>query len=127
MPRILIVDDSKVIRSLVSLYLKGETDFVLDQAEDGVQGLAAARAALPDLVLADLNMPEMNGVELVAALRTLPGYGQRPIVILTTSEEVELRGAALAAGANSFLDKPFTREGLIRAIRGLLAGPAGPG
>jgi two-component system, chemotaxis family, chemotaxis protein CheY len=120
MSRILIVDDSKVIRSLVSLYLRGEADLILELAEDGARGLAAARATLPDFVFTDLNMPEMGGVELVTALRALPGYERRPIVILTTADEAELRAAALAAGADGFLDKPFTRDGLIGSIRRFL-------
>ena len=119
MPRILIVDDSAVIRALVSRWLRGELDLVLDLHESGEKALVAALLAPPDALITDLNMPGMGGVGLARALRALPGLAGLPIAIFGGDDE-ETRLALEASGAIAAIAKPFEAAGLIALIRRLL-------
>jgi two-component system chemotaxis response regulator CheY len=110
--RALVVDDSRAIRSVLRRML-GDLGFDADEAGDGRQALeVVARTAVPDVVLVDWNMPEMDGLALVRALRAIPDLGAVPVVMVTTEAEVERVVEALAAGADEYLMKPFTKEGL---------------
>jgi two-component system, chemotaxis family, chemotaxis protein CheY len=115
---ILAVDDSAPIRGMVSFTLKGAGYDVIE-AVDGKDGLAKAKAKAKafDLVLTDQNMPCMDGLSMVRALRQLPGYRTAPILILTTESGVEMKSRGKAAGATGWLVKPFDPQSLIELVR----------
>lgn len=119
MSQVLIVDDSQSIRELLTSVLAG-AGYAVTSANDGQQGLDTARTADFDLVITDINMPQMNGFELLQSLRQLPEYAFKPILILTTefSQEMKLRGKE--AGATGWMVKPFDPEKLIDIIRRIL-------
>jgi two-component system chemotaxis response regulator CheY len=105
----LVVDDSRVIRKVARRVLE-DIGFEIAEAADGMEALAWCRAAMPDAVLLDWNMPVMNGIEFLRQLRTEPG-GQEPIVVFCTVEnDLEHIRAALDAGANEYIMKPFDGE-----------------
>ena len=109
MKKILIVDDSKVIRMVAKKILQ-EMDFETEEAADGQQALDACKASMPDGVLLDWNMPVMDGMEFLVALRALPG-GDSPIVLFCTTEnDMEHITQAMASGANEYIMKPFDSE-----------------
>lgn len=105
----LIVDDSKVIRMVAKKILQ-ELSFSTLEAEDGQGALDACKKELPDAVLLDWNMPVMNGIEFLRALRDLPG-GDRPVVVFCTTEnDISHIQEAIEAGANEYIMKPFDSE-----------------
>jgi two-component system chemotaxis response regulator CheY len=105
----LIVDDSKVIR-MVAKKILSELGFETIEAEDGQIALDACIKALPDAILLDWNMPNMNGIDFLRELRKLPG-GEQPIVVFCTTEnDIEHIQEAISAGANEYIMKPFDSE-----------------
>jgi len=114
--RALVIDDSRTVRAIVSKIL---TDVGMDvvQAGNGREGLERMREpAGIDLVLVDWNMPEMNGLEFIRAVRAERAYDPVRIMMVTTETEQEQVLRALAAGANEYLMKPFTREILVAKL-----------
>ncbi|WP_162252392.1 response regulator [Caulobacter sp. Root655] len=102
----LVVDDSRVIRKVARRVLE-DIGFEIAEAADGVEALAWCRAAMPDAVLLDWNMPVMNGIEFLRHLRQEPG-GEAPIVVFCTVEnDIEHIRLALDTGANEYIMKPF--------------------
>ncbi len=112
---ILIVDDSKAMRAVVTRAVKaaGFADATYREAGNGVEAMAAIRAAAPDLVLTDWNMPEMSGFELIQAIRA-EGHAVK-IGMVTSESDPGLRNQALQAGALFLLCKPFTPDA-VRAV-----------
>jgi len=105
----LIVDDSKVIRKVARRILE-ELHFEIVEAVDGREALSLCGQQMPDAILLDWNMPVMNGIEFVQELRRCDG-GRRPVVIFCTTENdlTHIR-AAIEAGANEYIMKPFDRD-----------------
>ncbi len=102
----LIVDDSAVIRKIARKILE-ELNFEIAEADDGTRALEQCRAQMPDAILLDWNMPQMNGIEFLRALRQTDG-GAAPVVIFCTTEnDVPHIREAIAAGANEYIMKPF--------------------
>ena len=123
MKRILIVDDNKTIRHVVRQMLE-TCGFAVDEAADGAQCLARCREhGVPDGILLDINMPEMDGMTCLKALRADPAFRDCVIVMCTTLVEMPQIVAAMSAGANEYLMKPFTEDILREKLRtvGLLA------
>lgn len=116
---ILTVDDSMSIRQAIKLTLGG-AGFKVDEAENGAEGLAKAEAGQYDLILTDLNMPVMNGLEMIQALRARQVVVGVPIVFLTTESDASLKDQAKAAGATGWLTKPFLPEQLLRVVNKVL-------
>jgi len=113
--KILAVDDSKTMRDMVSFTLKGAGhDVVL--ADDGVNALTALTGQEVDLVITDVNMPNMNGIELVEKLRQDPRFRATPILILTTESDDSLKQRGRAAGATGWIVKPFVPEKLLKVV-----------
>lgn len=107
---VLVVDDSKTIRSILKGYLT-KWGFEVTEAVNGVDALAQLKQmAHPDLVLVDWNMPEMDGVSFVRAVRADPGYDALPLMMVTTNTELDHVSTALDAGANEYIMKPFTGD-----------------
>lgn len=119
--KILIVDDSTTMRRIIRNNLKfaGFPDVV--EASNGVEGLACVRANSIDLVLTDWNMPEMNGIEFVTALRADDRHKKMPVLMITTEAEREKIIGALAVGVSSYIVKPFDTETLKKKIEQILA------
>ena len=107
----LIVDDSKVIRK-VARHILETLDFAVDEAEDGRQALDRVDASLPDVILLDWNMPVMSGMEFLRALRQNDYACQPKVVFCTTENDIGHIRAAIAAGADEYVMKPFDRETL---------------
>jgi len=109
----LVVDDSRVIRKVACRILE-DLQFETGEAEDGLSALSACRVRMPELILLDWNMPNMNGIEFLKTLRREQG-GAGPIVVFCTTEnDVAHITEALGAGANEYIMKPFDR-GIIEA------------
>lgn len=105
----LLVDDSQTTRAVVRDMLTS-LGYAVVEAADGVQALDACQSGMPDVVLLDWNMPVMNGIEFLKALRARPD-GRAPTVIFCTTETgVRFIQQGLAAGANEYIMKPFDRE-----------------
>jgi CheY-like chemotaxis protein len=117
---ILIVDDCATTRRLLSVYLRQE-GYDLVHAVNGLDALEQLARRPVDLVITDLNMPQMDGVELTRTLKADPVLTGIPIVMLTTEGEERERQHGLEAGATAYLIKPVTQEQLAQAVRRTLA------
>jgi len=117
--RILTVDDSPSVRQMVKLTLSGAGYDVLE-AGDGADGLRKAEATPVDMVVTDLNMPVMNGLGLIRALRKLTAYRGVPILFLTTESDAEMKKEAKAAGATGWITKPFQQDQLVAIVKKVL-------
>lgn len=119
MIRILAVDDSPAMREMVSIALKA-AGFDVTAAVDGVSALQLARKSTYDLVLSDVNMPDMNGIALIRALRAEPAYKYTPILMLTTEASPERKNEGRQAGATGWIVKPFDPEQLVATMKRVL-------
>ena len=109
MKHCLVVDDSRVVRRVARRILE-ELQFEISEAEDGKIALDACRLSMPDAILLDWNMPNMTGIEFLRALRRERG-GDKPVVVFCTTEnDVSFISAAMEAGANEYVMKPFDKE-----------------
>lgn len=115
MATILAVDDMRSMRDLVKSVLEKRGHTVVTH-EDGVQALEYANSNPADLVISDINMPNMTGIELVGELRKLSRYAKTPILMLTTEDTPDKKQMAKANGANGWIQKPFNPERLITAV-----------
>ena len=107
----LVVDDSKVIRK-VARHILETLNFTVDEAEDGREALSRCNAQMPDVILLDWNMPVMGGMEFLRALRQSDHEDQPKVVFCTTENDIGHIRAAIAAGADEYVMKPFDRETL---------------
>jgi len=117
--RILVVDDSTTMRQMVAFTL-AEAGHEVTEAEDGIAALAAAKARRFDLVITDVNMPGMNGIDLVKNLREVPECKFTPILVLTTESGQEVKSRGREAGATGWIVKPFSPDVLIATLRKVL-------
>ena len=120
-PRILIVEVSSMVRMTVKRTL-ASVDFDVTEAVDGAIGLATAlEAATPfDLILTDLNMPNMDGLTMIQKLRATPAYASTPIVMLTTESGEERKAVGHNSGVSAWLVKPFQPDALIEMVGSML-------
>ncbi len=109
MTRVLVVDDSSVIRKVARRILEG-LSIETDEADSGAAALAACAAAMPDGVLLDWNMPEMDGYAVLKALRRLPGGDRPKVVFCTTENDPAHMARARHAGADDTMMKPFDKD-----------------
>ena len=107
----LIVDDSKVIRK-VARHILETLNFSVDEAEDGREALSRCESAMPDVILLDWNMPVMSGMEFLRALRQAQIGVQPKVVFCTTENDIAHIRAAIEAGADEYVMKPFDRDTL---------------
>lgn len=115
MPTVLFVDDNRVVRELMKVYLVGQAVSVLE-ATDGVEALAVIQKHLPDLIVADLRMPRLDGLALCSTLRNTPRTRGIPVLILTSNPTSEQALACLRAGASEVLAKPIDPPTLFSAM-----------
>jgi len=116
LPRILIVDDEIAIRRFLNTVLAAE-EFFLHEASDGHAGLAAAAAFRPDVILLDLGLPDIDGIQVIKRIRE---WSSVPIIVLSVREHEDDKVAALDAGADDYLTKPFGVGELLARIRAAL-------
>ena len=108
--RTLIIDDAKAMRIILKQIIQSIGGQV-EEAGNGKEGLEKLKTmGQADLVLVDWNMPEMNGLDFVRAVRADANYRKLPIMMVTTETEASQMGKALAAGANEYVTKPFTKD-----------------
>lgn len=119
MAKILAVDDSASMRQMVAFTLKG-AGFEVTEASDGVEALEKAKSGAFDLVLSDVNMPNMDGIGLTKELRGLDNYKFTPILMLTTESAGDKKVEGKAAGATGWIVKPFNPDQLLNTIRKVL-------
>src|ERR1700743_392856 len=119
MTPVLTVADPPSIRQMVKVTLEPAGHSVIE-AGDGAQGLAKAQSNRHDLVITDLNMPNMNGLELIRALHKLPQLTGLPIVFLTTESNDTVKQEAKSAGATGWITKPFKPEQLVAVVAKLV-------
>jgi CheY-like chemotaxis protein len=115
MRTILVVDDSRVTRELIKVYLIAR-DVSLIEAADGQEALERVRAQRPDLVLADLRMPKLDGPGLCQALQADPATRSIPVLILTSDKDSASARRCLEAGAREVLTKPIQPQPLLQAV-----------
>ncbi len=121
MPRILIVEDSPTMRAmLVSALEDLDGPVKITEAESGFEALRRLPRESFDLILTDINMPDINGLELVAFVKKNEAYRSIPLVIVSTEGSERDRDKGLALGADAYLVKPFDPEELCRIAQGLL-------
>jgi two-component system, chemotaxis family, chemotaxis protein CheY len=124
MTRVLIVDDSSAVRAFVRAALEAADEFETE-VEEAVNGFEALRV-LPretfDLLILDINMPNIHGLELISMLRRSERYSTTPVLVISTEASERDKQRALELGANSFLAKPFDAEALLSQVQQLLKG-----
>lgn len=118
---VLTVDDSRTMRDMVSYTLK-EAGYNVVEAEDGVQALAVLGIQSVDIIITDLNMPNMDGITLIQKLREKPDYKSKPILMLTTEADEQKKAAGREAGATGWIVKPFNPEKLLLVVKKVAGG-----
>ncbi len=114
MPRVLVIDDSASIRKSVKFILEKEGYAVLE-AVNGADGIEKLDNEI-DLIVSDVNMPEMDGIEMIRAIRSGSTAKTVPIIILTTESQEDVKNRGKEAGATAWLNKPFEPKGLLEVI-----------
>ena len=118
--RILVVEDEKDVVDLLRLNLRKAGGFTIVSASDGATGLATARDAKPDLIILDLMLPKMSGLEVCKILKTDPGTRQIPVLMLTAKAEEIDRIVGLELGADDYVVKPFSPREIVLRIKAIL-------
>jgi two-component system, chemotaxis family, chemotaxis protein CheY len=113
--KILIVDDSASMRQMVHFTLE-EAGYEVAEGVDGKDGVDKLEEVNPDVIITDINMPNMNGIELIKAVRRTDNFKTKPIIVLTTESEQSKQEAGKRAGATAWLIKPFTPEQLTETV-----------
>ncbi len=116
MPNILVVEDSPTMRQLISFAIKRIPSCRVIEATDGVDALKKLSSEKIDLILADINMPVMDGLKLVSLVRGNVAYKNIPVIIVTTEGAEEDRKRALSIGANAYLPKPIQTQELLKLV-----------
>ncbi len=119
MKKILAVDDSSSVREMVGFTLR-KAGYEVVEAVDGKDGLDKAGGGKFDMIITDLNMPNVDGLQLIGAVRKLPGYSFIPILMLTTESQAEKKDAGRKAGATGWIVKPFNADQLISTVQKLV-------
>jgi two-component system, chemotaxis family, chemotaxis protein CheY len=120
---LMIVDDSVTMRRIImrTVRMSGVEFDKTEEAGNGAEALAKLKAGPFDIVLCDINMPEMTGIEMVKKLRTeLPERAATKVIMVSTESSPELMNSVMADGANGFINKPFTPEAFAEKLRPLL-------
>lgn len=117
--KILIADDSASMRQLVSFTLM-DAGYSVISANNGKDALSIAEATDVDMVVTDLNMPELDGIGLVKGLRKMHEFRHTPVVMLTTESQDEMKQQGRDAGASGWITKPFTPDSLLTTVRKFL-------
>jgi two-component system chemotaxis response regulator CheY len=122
MPQVLVVDDSKVMRDMITACLRPDPTVSVTHAASGLEAIEQLSLAPYDLVVLDLNMPDIGGLEVVQFIRNQEKLKTLPILIVTTRGDDSSKSVVLEAGASQYMTKPFTPDALLGAVKSLLAG-----
>jgi two-component system, chemotaxis family, chemotaxis protein CheY len=115
--RVLVVDDSRAIRRIIGEIMK-QLGFEVSEAGNGIEALQRLEElGTPDLVLVDWNMPEMNGLDFIKAVRANPAYSDLPLMMVTTETEMERMALAFMAGVNEYVMKPFDKATILDKLQ----------
>ena len=117
---ILVVDDSATMRRMIIAALRKDGTLAFDQAGSGLEAIERLAIAPVDMVVLDLNMPDLHGLEVLRFIRGHARFRQLPVVVLTTRDDEESRAAALRDGATVYLTKPFAPGVLAPQVHALL-------
>ena len=120
MPRVLIADDEPYQRILIRETLTEDPEFAFSEAENGAQALEQARSEQPDLIILDIMMPDMDGLQVCRLLKSDPRLQAIPVIMVTALNKEEDRVNALDAGADNFLSKPFEADELQSVVNDAL-------
>lgn len=121
MPTIAIVDDNEAIRDSLQTLIEATHEYRTMCAVNGAEGLSLITSSKPDLAILDINMPVMNGIELLEELKENPLTSDMPVIMLSANEEIKSVQAKIFKYADMYLSKPCTRTRLMSAIRACLA------
>jgi two-component system chemotaxis response regulator CheY len=119
---ILVVDDSGAVRSFVQATLEANEDVEVHAAPNGFEALRLLPRTSYRLVIIDINMSEINGLELISMMRKNERYRATPLMVISSEPSGRGRERALALGASAYLEKPFSPEQLLETVRQLMAG-----
>jgi two-component system, chemotaxis family, chemotaxis protein CheY len=122
MRNVLIVEDSKAIRSMIRMALEEAGGFLAAEAGNGFEALKMLPTKPFDLIITDINMPDINGLELIGYVKSNPTYRQIPLVIVSTEKSDEDKKRGIALGAAGYIVKPFKKEDLIAIVTQVLEG-----
>lgn len=123
MPEVLVVDDSKVMREMIAACLRPDPSLTITQAASGLEAIERLSLKTFDIVVLDLNMPDIGGLEVVEFVRSQDKLRTLPILIVTTRAEDDSRAKVLAAGASRYMTKPFAPAVILGEVQSLLSGP----
>lgn len=121
MTQILVVDDSKVMRDMIVACLRAIADTSFVHASSGLEAIERLSLTPFDLMVLDLNMPDIGGIEVLEFVRGQDTLRVLPVLVVTTRGDDQSRERVLQAGATSFLAKPFTPDSIIAEVRAILA------
>jgi two-component system chemotaxis response regulator CheY len=122
MKNVLIVEDSKAIRSMIRVSLEEAGGFFAVEAGNGFEALKTLPTRRFDLIITDINMPDINGLELIGFVKSNPEYKDIPLVIVSTEKSDEDKKRGLALGASGYVVKPFTKKELMSMVKNVLEG-----
>lgn len=122
MKNVLIVEDSKAIRTLIRIALEEAGGIFAAEVTNGFEALRALPTRRFDLIITDINMPDINGLELINFVKTNPSYRDIPLIIVTTEKTEEDKKRGLALGAAAYIAKPFEKNDLIALVKNTLEG-----
>jgi DNA-binding response OmpR family regulator len=123
---VLIIDDDPVYREVLRVMLSAE-GYALEMAEDAVDGGKALLAQQPDLIICDVEMPYMDGLELLSLLRSHDSTRSLPVIFVSGRSDIDILGRAAQLGASDYLVKPLTRERLLESVKTCLMKTKGDG
>ena len=120
MKNVLIVEDSKAIRSMIRVSLEEAGGYFFVEAGNGFEALKTLPTRPFDLIITDINMPDINGLELIGYVKSNPAYRTIPLIIVSTEKSEEDQKRGLALGAAGYVIKPFTKEQLQEMVADVL-------
>ena len=117
MKNVLIVEDSKAIRSVIRVALEEAGDFFVAEANNGFEALKMLPTRKFDLIITDINMPDINGLELIGFVKSNAAYRDIPLIIVSTEKSEEDKRRGMALGAMGYVVKPFRKEDLLALVK----------
>lgn len=118
--RIMVVEDSRAMRSLIATTVEEIRGVEVIEAGNGFEALRILPQQRVNLIITDINMPDINGLEIIQFVKNNPNYQKIPVIVVTTEQAVEDRKKGLALGAAEYITKPFDPEALRRVVRRVL-------
>ena len=122
MKNVLIVEDSKAIRSMIRIVIEEQGGFFAVEAANGFEALKTLPTRQFDLIITDINMPDINGLELINFVKSNPAYRDIPLIIVSTEKSEEDKKRGMALGASGYIEKPFKKEEFMSIVQNVLKG-----